>query len=71
MADRKATKEEWDAILDRQSGRKPKVFASASCHICGRIIREGAWGSRSSNLKKHLTACDRKRKEMEAKNANK
>ena len=40
--------------------RKARTCASRTCPICGREIREGAWGSRESNWRKHAAAHERR-----------
>lgn len=53
---------DWDAV----ERKAKKTYASATCPRCGRTIREGAWGSRSSNWKKHCDAHDRADAKKEA-----
>lgn len=53
--ERTPTDAEWEQA--RVKGKSKKTFASHECVFCGRTIREGAWGSRTSNLTKHLDAC--------------
>ena len=52
---------DWDVVergqLNKNGGRR---YASHTCPICGRTIREGAWGSTESNFKRHLRAHERR-----------
>ena len=59
MADRKVTNAEWDEVLNRRPGKEKRRYASATCPVCGKTIHEGAWGSRTSNFKKHVKSHDK------------
>ena len=50
---------DWDAA-ERTTRGKSRRYASHTCPICERTIREGAWGSRDSNFKKHMKAHERR-----------
>lgn len=47
---------DWDAI---ERTKRRKRYAERVCPTCGRTIREGAWGSKDSNWKKHAKAHER------------
>ena len=36
-----------------------RTYPSTTCPVCGRTIREGAYSSANSNLKKHIAKCER------------
>ncbi len=52
---------DWDAA-ERRAGQRlhAKRYSQTTCPICGRTISEGAWGSRNSNLARHVQACARR-----------
>lgn len=50
---------DWDAV-ERQQRRPERRYSSHTCPICSRVIKEGAWGSRDSNFKKHMAAHERR-----------
>lgn len=54
MNERTPSADEWAAA--EGTAKAKKTYASHVCPFCGRTIREGAWGGRSSNFDKHLAA---------------
>ena len=56
-------KKEWDAIERGQGSGTVRRYRSTVCLLCGRTISEGAWSGADGNFKRHVAACERKRKE--------
>lgn len=52
---------DWNEVDRENSGKRSKRYASRTCPVCGKTIREGAWGATDSNWKKHSKACEKKR----------
>ncbi len=53
---------DWDQVEREQRGRRSANYNKRQCPACGRTISEGAYSGSDGNWKKHVAACEKKRK---------